>query len=158
MTLNKNPYRAIIELSGRKLTIEGPKDWVEEMFARYATVSKPEVKPELTAYTDHNIAADKAANERDLIAMKRPRGHHEIVAVLAFALAESGRTEFTEEEIRRAYIHAGVRPPKVVAQAIRDAKNNFDYVEPTGSRGLYRLTAHGDRVVRFDLPRQGAAA
>ena len=88
-----------------------------------------------------------------MIAAKHPRGHHEIVAVLAFSLAEGGQEEFGEDEIRRAYIRAGVRPPKVVAQALRDAKNAPYFLESAG-RGRYRLSAHGDRTVRFDLPRR----
>ncbi len=95
----------------------------------------------------------ESSGERELIAEKQPKGHHEIVAVLAFGLTEAGTREFTGEDIRRAYIRAGVRPPKVVAQSLRDAKNKYDYLELAGRRGKYRLTNHGDRVVRFDLPR-----
>jgi hypothetical protein len=85
--------------------------------------------------------------------LKKPRGHAEIVAVLAFGLADAGTEEFTEVDVRRAYIQAGVRPPKVVAQALRDAKNKQDYIEAGKKRGTYRLSPHGDRTVRFDLPR-----
>ena len=77
-----------------------------------------------------------------------------MVAVLAFALTESGTAVFTDDDIRRAYIRAGVRPPKVVAQALRDAKNRYEFLEATANRGEYRLSSHGDRVVRFDLPRK----
>jgi hypothetical protein len=77
----------------------------------------------------------------------------ETVAVLGFALTQAGIQEFTAEDIRRAYLRAGIRPPKVVAQALRDAKNRMDYIEFGGRRGLYSLSAHGDRTVRFDLPR-----
>jgi hypothetical protein len=94
--------------------------------------------------------------EQELIAAKQPHGHPETVAVLAFALAEAGTPVFTEDEIRRAYIRAGARPPKVVAQALRDAKNRYEYLEVTPNRGEYRLSNHGDRVVRFDLPRRKA--
>lgn len=92
------------------------------------------------------------ANEQQLIAEKQPRGHSETIAVLAFALAEAGTTEFTEEDMKRAYIRARVRPPKVVGQAIRDAKGGFDYIEYGKTRGTYRLSNHGERVVRFDMP------
>jgi len=92
--------------------------------------------------------------EKQLISEKNPKGHPETVAVLAFALAEAGQPEFTEDDMRRAYIRAGVRPPKVVAQAIRDAKNHGDYVQAGSKRGSYRLSNHGDRTVRFDMPRQ----
>jgi hypothetical protein len=92
--------------------------------------------------------------ERDFIQAKQPQGHSETIAALAYYLTESGLPEFTEEDVRRAYIRAGVRPPKVVGQALRDAKNRYEYVEPGRGRGKYRLTAHGDRTVRFDLPRR----
>ncbi len=75
-----------------------------------------------------------------------------MVAVLAFGLAESGSVEFSESDMRRAYIQAGARPPKVVAQALRDAKNKQDYLESGKKRGTYKLSSHGDRTVRFDLP------
>ncbi len=84
---------------------------------------------------------------------KRPSGHLETVAVIAFALTQAGIGEFTEEDVRRAYVRADVKPPKVVAQALRDAKNRMDYIEPGRKRGTYRLSPHGDRTVRFDLPR-----
>ena len=88
-----------------------------------------------------------------MVEAKRPKGHSETVAVLAFCLSQGGAPEFSEEDIKRAYLRAKVRPPKVVSQAIRDAKNNFDYIEAGSKRGMYRLSNHGDRTVRFDLPR-----
>ncbi len=100
----------------------------------------------------HPATARPTTSERNLIQTKRPKNHSQTVAVLAFALAEAGTTEFTEEDIRRAYLRAGIRPPKVVSQAIRDAKNNFDFIEAGARRGTYRITNHGDRIVRFDLP------
>jgi hypothetical protein len=87
-----------------------------------------------------------------MIATKKPRNHPETIAVLAFVLTQNGTKEFSEEDIRRAYLRAGIRPPKVVGQAIRDGKNLYDYVESGSQRGTYRLTNHGDRTVRFDLP------
>lgn len=74
------------------------------------------------------------------------------MAVLGYYLTQNGHAEFTETDIRRAYIRAGVRPPKVIAQALRDARNKFDLIESGAKRGAYRLSAHGDRTVRFDLP------
>jgi hypothetical protein len=90
--------------------------------------------------------------ERDLIAEKRPRNQTETVAVLGFCLAENGQVEFTEVDIKRAYLRAGIRPPKVISQALRDARNKFDLIEAGTKKGTYRLSAHGDRTVRFDLP------
>ena len=112
-------------------------------------------KPSVTLLAERGLAgtADDVLSEWQLIEAKRPKGHLEMVAVLAFALAQSGVKEFTEEDMRRAYLRSGTRPPKVVSQALRDAKNRLDYVESGVKRGTYRLTHHGDRTVRFDLPR-----
>jgi hypothetical protein len=96
--------------------------------------------------------AAPALTLKKLVEAKKPRGHAEMVAVLAFGLAESGSVEFSESDMRRAYIQAGARPPKVVAQALRDAKNKQDYLESGKKRGTYKLSSHGDRTVRFDLP------
>jgi hypothetical protein len=120
--------------------------------ARWA--SNPQGKQPAAQYGTSAAISPAPTNERDLVLANRPRGHHETVAVLAFALTEAGNASFTEEDVRRAYIRAGQRPPKVVAQALRDAKNKFEYLEVAGERGRYRLTNHGDRVVRFDLPRK----
>jgi hypothetical protein len=131
----------------KSIIIEGPADFVEaqaKFFAR--SVSKP-----LAHESEYETKSGLSA--ASLIADKKPRGHGETVAVLAFYLSEQGANEFTEDEMRRAYIQAKVRPPKVIGQAIRDAKNKYDFIESTKNRGTYRLSAHGDRTVRFDLPR-----
>ncbi|HEU5336066.1 MAG TPA: hypothetical protein VFU27_08890 [Terriglobales bacterium] len=150
--------KATITYGDVKIVLEGPKAFIEEQIAKHAPlasspkaskqVGKPLITAEHSALTQPNFTS-----ERDLIGAKQPRGHHEIVAVLAYSLTEAGQKEFGEDEIRRAYIRAGVRPPKVVAQALRDAKNGHDFLESAG-RGRYRLSAHGDRTVRFDLPRR----
>ena len=93
------------------------------------------------------------SNERSLIIDKHPSGHLETVAVMAFAISQAGAEEFSADDIRQAYLRAGIRPPKVVAQALRDAKNRMGYVEGGSRRGLYRLSHFGDTLVRFDLPR-----
>jgi hypothetical protein len=150
--------KATITYGDVKIILEGPKEFIEEQIAKYAprTEASPtskQVSKFLLTAGDSAPSPTNFTSERELIAAKHPRGHHEIVAVLAFSLTGSGQEEFGEEEIKRAYIRAGVRPPKVVAQALRDAKNAHDFLESAG-RGRYRLSAHGDRTVRFDLPRR----
>ncbi len=142
--------KATVQVGNNKITFEGPREFVEAQIAKYASIdiSKPE----------DNIVGKRNAdalqiNEKTLVAEKCPANHMETVAVLAFALTQSGREEFTDAEMRKAYIRAGVRPPKVVAQALRDAKNKADFIEPGSKKGTYRLSPHGDRTVRFDLPR-----
>jgi hypothetical protein len=147
--------KATISVGDKTITFEGPVDFVQQQVARYV---HPEVpgnggvsgarRPQLSE------GVQKILDERQMVEAKKPHGHSETVAVLAFCLAERGVAEFSEEEMKRAYIRAVVRPPKVMGQAIRDAKNNFDYIEAGSKRGTYRLSDHGERTVRFDLPRQ----
>lgn len=150
--------KATITYGDVKIVLEGPQKFIEEQIAKYATsASVPESsKDDIKFLPSGSGSAQPSSDhisEREMIATKQPKGHHEIVAVLAFFLTESGQAEFGEDDIRRAYIRAGVRPPKVVAQALRDAKNQHDFLE-SASRGRYRLSSHGDRTVRFDLPRR----
>jgi hypothetical protein len=150
--------KAKIVLANGTILIQGSKEFVAEQLARFAvpaatpTTSKNQIK-NLVHVENVATARSAALSEREMISEKQPKGHHEVVAVLAFCLSQAGQEEFGEEEIRRAYIRAGVRPPKVVAQALRDAKNAHDFLESAG-RGRYRLSPHGDRTVRFDLPRR----
>jgi hypothetical protein len=145
--------KATIRFEDKQIIYEGPSDFVEAMVAKHTQASKQAAKQGgLDVSAD--IPPSTGMTERELIAAKQPHGHPETVAVLAFALTEAGTPVFTENEIRRAYIRAGVRPPKVVAQALRDTKNRYEYLEVTPNRGEYRLSNHGDRVVRFDLPRK----
>jgi hypothetical protein len=97
---------------------------------------------------------ETASTERELVAIKQPTGHSELVAVLAYHLTKNGQTEFTSDDIRRAYARAGQRPPKVMAQALRDAKNLHDLLENGTTKGSFRLSTHGDRTVEFDLPKK----
>jgi hypothetical protein len=135
-----------VTVGDRRITLEGPEDFVRGEVRRFAGLdAQPAAKASATSPA-------VALSERDLIAQKRPRNQTEIVAVLGFCLAESGLAEFREEDIKKAYIRAGVRPPKVIAQALRDARNKFDFIEAGTRKGTYRLSMHGDRTVRFDLP------
>lgn len=143
--------KATITFGDSKITFEGPSEFVQAQVERFENMRSP------SAYTgDLPVAIDRSfqgPKEKQLIAEKRPRGHHEIATVLAFVLRETGLEEFSEADIRRAYIRADVRPPKYVSQALRDAKSKFDYIATGSKRGMYKLTNHGDRTVRFDLPR-----
>ena len=146
-------HKATVMIGDTKVIFEGPRNFVESQVAKYLQ-NNPYIQVKSNDFDIPEEKAQSTKTEREIVQAKRPRGHSETVVVLAFALAQNGITEFTEEDIRRAYIRANVRPPKVVSQAIRDAKNLDDYVEPTGKRGVHRLSPHGDRTVRFDLPRR----
>ena len=145
--------KATIEVGEAKITFEGTKEFVKEQVKAYS-VSKIRSKTDIKKNNMKSSETDEIPSEHDLVIQKQPKGHAETVAVLAFALKSLGKEEFTEEDIRKAYIRSRVRPPKVVGQAIRDAKNAFDYIESGSERGTYKLSHHGDRTVRFDLPRE----
>jgi hypothetical protein len=147
-------YRATIEIDDKKVTFEGPREFVEAQVLKITGTLPSKQTIQMLADAGEKPLPPEQLSERALVQTKQPKGHPETVAVLAFALTQSGVEEFTEGEMRRAYIRAGVRPPKVVAQALRDAKNRFDYIQPGKRKGSYRLSPHGDRTIRFDLPRQ----
>ena len=137
-----------VTLDDRKVTLEGPEQFVREEVARLT--AKPQ-----TRTSQLQLAADAQLprTEREFVADKSPKTHQETVAVLGFWLSQKGQPTFTAEDIRRAYVRAGVRAPRAIDQALRDAKNKCDYLEPSGTPGSYRLTIHGENTVRFDLPR-----
>jgi hypothetical protein len=146
----KSSHKVTVSVGDKTITFEGPREFVEEQLARYigAPSKTQDQRAALTA-SDASLVPSLGK----LVETKKPKGHSETVAVLAFGLAGSGLTEFTESDMRRAYIQAGVRPPKVVGQALRDARKNKDYIGAGKKRGTYKLSSHGDRTVRFDLPR-----
>ena len=148
-----------ISVDDKRITLEGPEDFVRTEIERLATLrtGAPPVSPSPAAShgSDQELAA--APSERDFVAQKQPQGHLETVAVLAYFLSKAGQKEFRDEDMRRAYLRAGVRPPKVVAQALRDSKNVKDYIEVGTKKGTFRLSPHGERTVLFDLPRKAAA-
>src|SRR5437763_52068 len=113
-----------VTVDDREITLEGPEDFVRAEVRRFAAPRGQVSNPAPT--TDEKTAG---LSERELITKKRPRNQTETVAVLGFCLIENGQSEFTEADIKRAYVRAGVRPPKVIAQAIRDARNKFDLIE-----------------------------
>jgi hypothetical protein len=141
-----------VSVDDRKVTIEGPEDFVRAEVQRITTPLALSRVP----VSNGDGGSARAQSEKDLVAAKRPQNHSETVAVLGFFLTEGGLTEFTEADIKKAYLRAGVRPPKVISQALRDARNLFDFIEAGSKRGSYKLSHHGDRTVRFDMPRGNA--
>jgi hypothetical protein len=134
-----------ITFEDKKITMEGPEDFVRSELDRFTGRS---------GKTANFVNGENVESEKALIQAKRPKTHHEIIAVLAFYFLQQDRTEFTSEEIRRAYIRAGIKPPKVIGQALRDASRHHDLVEHGATRGTFKLSHHGERVVRFELPRE----
>lgn len=145
--------KVTVQIDDKTITFEGPRDFVEAQLAKFMPTSASKHDESSTGNSDKERQQSIPQSERRLVQEKRPANHNETVAVLAFGLALDGKEEFTDEDIRKAYIRAGIRPPKVVAQAIRDAKNRADFIELGSKKGTFRLSPHGDRTVRFDLPR-----
>ncbi len=143
--------KATVTLGNSTVTFEGPSEFVQAQVERFANVRS--IGSDAGGLPAEAGRPCQGPEEKQLIAEKRPRGHHEIATVLAFVLRGQGIEEFSEEDIRRAYLRANVRPPKYVSQALRDAKSKFDYIATGSKRGTYKLTNHGDSTVRFDLPR-----
>jgi hypothetical protein len=146
-----------ISFGDRTMTLSGPEDFVQTEVQRVSdllvagVVGRPAVsgsEPERV----HVVDEASPLNERDFVEKKRPSGHLEIVAVLAYCLMKNGMPEFTADDVRRAYLRVGIRPPKVVAQSLRDAKNLKDFIKQGSEPGRFKLTDHGERTVVFDLP------
>jgi hypothetical protein len=140
-----------VTLGEKKLTIEGPESFVRAEVQRITNLI---VARDSGATAVAGNAGTVGSSEREFVGEKKPAGHAETVAVLAYHLSQGGQKEFTPEDIRRAYARAHIRPPKVIDQSLRDAKNLHDYLEKGSARGTFRLSAHGARTVEFDLPRK----
>jgi hypothetical protein len=139
-----------VSLGDKQVTLDGPEDFVRAEVQRITNLLVPATSPAVIG----SGGQVPPTSEAEFVSMKKPSGHPEIVAVLAYLLAESGQNEFSAEDIRRAYARAKVRPPKVIEQSLRDAKNVRDFLERGSTRGKFRLTLHGRRTVEFDLPRK----
>jgi hypothetical protein len=148
-----------VTIGDKRVTLAGPESFVRAEVQRLTNMlaaAPPSTSPAPSAVGGANAAATEGlpATEREFVNAKSPSGHPETVAVPAYFLTKNGQTEFTPDDIRRAYARAGVRPPKVIGQALRDAKNLNDFLEPGTKRGTFRLSPHGERTVGFDLPRK----
>jgi hypothetical protein len=146
-----------VTIGDRKITLEGPEDFVQGEVRRLTDLLAASPVSSRSSSLAPETDQEARVSERDFVDQKKPRGHGEHIAVLAFHMAfvaQPPKVEFTDDEIRRAYIRAGVKPPKAVGQAIRDAARRFDFFESTSTRGNYRITQHGENFVRFDLPKE----
>jgi len=152
--MNKR-IKVSVSIDDRAITLEGPEDFVREEVARLTRRTENPARP-LGSGREGGEAAMPSLPEKEMVIQKRPKGHAETVAVLAMGLRDGGLTEFGAQDMRKAYIRAGVRPPKVMEQALRDAKNKYEFLETGASRATYRLSPHGERTVLFDLPRKRA--
>jgi hypothetical protein len=142
-----------VTLGEKQVTLAGPEAFVRAEVQRLTNLIASSANPA----TSHGETTEGLPpTERELLALKQPSGHPETVTAFAYLLKERGQFEFTHEDIRRCYARAGARPPKVMQQALRDARNLHDYLEAGSKQGAFRLSPHGERTVEFDLPRKKA--
>jgi hypothetical protein len=146
-----------ISLGDQTMTLAGPEDFVQAEVRRVSEllVANAGGKSAVSGSQSEGAHQDDEVtplNERDFVEKKRPSGHLETVAVLAYCLTKNGTPEFTADDVRRAYLRVGIRPPKIVAQSLRDAKNLKDFIKQGSEPGRFKLTDHGERTVVFDLP------
>src|SRR5262245_22107350 len=117
---------AEVAFGDAKITIRGPQEFVKSEVTRLAGLARGgQTTASTSATKSAGVDLDGMAgaqNEREFVTLKSPKGHSETATVLGFWLMAQGASEFSEDDIRRAYVRAGVRPPKVVSQALRDAK------------------------------------
>src|SRR5258706_14136965 len=100
-------FKATIDIGDKKVTFEGPREFVEEQVAKFTGAGASKQFDNVLGGTDSRTPKEHVLSERDLVQSKEPKGHLETVAVLAFALAQGGTVEVTEDDIRRAYLRAG---------------------------------------------------
>lgn len=143
-----------LTIEDKRVTLEGPEEFVRSEVQRLTNLVAQNAASKGPRAEE---AGTSPANERDFVAQKQPGNHLETVAVLGYVLTKQGAKEFTGDDMRRAYARAGVRPPKVMDQALRDAKNINDYLQKGSAKGAFCLTPHGTRTVEFDLPRKTKA-
>jgi hypothetical protein len=152
-SMSEETIQVSVIVENKKVTLEGPESFVRTEVQRITDILAGASPHRATpAASGPPSGAPGAQTERDFVAEKKPKGHEQHVAVLAYWLRENGTPEFREDDMKRAYIRAGARPPKSVGQALRDARNNKDFIEYGEERGTYRLSSHGERTVLFDLP------
>lgn len=97
----------------------------------------------------------ETSNIRDFYLNKRPSSLTETVAVFGFFLEHNRNfKDFGKKEISEAFFEARVRKPKVIGQALRDAKNKKSYLVDGVTKGKYRISNEGENLVLHDLPRK----
>ena len=145
--------KGTVEWEGHRISIEGPEAFVSVELERFrnAVLKGTSAQP---VPGDTAPRGGRPMNDADFLASKAPKDHYEKIAVLAVRLKAAGKSEFDDDEMRRAYLRANIKPPKVMSQALVDTKRFRDYIEPCETRGKYRLTSHGEDFVQFDLPRK----
>lgn len=90
---------------------------------------------------------------KDFFDEKKPSTIAETVTVFGFYLEHhENLKEFSEQEIADCFFRARTRKPKVIGQALRDAKNVKGYLVEGTKKGKFRLSNIGENLVMHDLP------
>src|SRR5260370_19619099 len=106
-----------LKIGDRSVELSGPEDFVRgEVRHLTATLACKENGSQQPTPRKESQQLGPSVTEAELIQEKQPANHPETVAVLAYALRSADVSEFTEEDMTRAYKRARVKPPKVVAQ------------------------------------------
>lgn len=80
----RKTLKATVTVDNRRITLEGPEDFVRAEVRRFITPDGDGDKDTSTSKSDRI-----AFTERDLIAQKRPKNQTDTVAVLGFCLART---------------------------------------------------------------------
>lgn len=117
-------------------------------------VKNPEL-PKVVTPLPANGASQSVPTIKEFFDEKMPLTAVETVTVFGCYLEQfRSLDEFSEEEISRAYYEARARKPKVIGQALRDAKNVRGYLVEGTKKGRFRLSNIGENLVLHDLPRK----
>lgn len=142
---------------------ESKKRILEYVFNRmgigFATEEAPEEHVARGLKEELRAPVSKARDIRSLKDEKKPRSANEMAALVAFYLSEvapeSERKDAIEKsDILKYFKQAGFRLPEQPQVTLAHAKD-AGYLDPTGSRGQYRLNPVGYNLIVHGLPQKG---
>jgi hypothetical protein len=136
--------------SGTVITIEGTPDEVAKLISHF---EEPQSKPAVRGGAD-------TGGFRDFLAKHRPKGAvEEIPAMLWWAQEHENAESFGERDIVALYRRGAIRPPKHVAQSMRDlaSKKYLRLNAVKGKAGHVTLSRIGADFVLHDLMERKAS-
>ncbi len=136
--------------SGTVITIEGTPDEVAKLISQF---EGPQSKPAVRGGPD-------TGGLRDFIEKHHPKGAvEEIPALLWWAQEHENADSFNESDIVALYRRGAIRPPKHVAQSMRDlASKKYLRLEAVkGKAGYVTLSRIGADFILHDLMERKAS-
>src|ERR1700690_1605441 len=97
-----------VKVGEREVTLVGPEAFVRSEVQRLTNLLASSAST-VADFRPPQVESELPVTEHDFVVQKKPNGHPEIVAVLAYYLTRSGQIEFSAEDIKRAYLRAAVR-------------------------------------------------